>query len=247
MSLITLSATTVFDEPCTVTAKQVPSAVMVLPFPLTRSVDSLQSIVWSIPIPVMCVSPLLACAAGAPSTSAGSAIRQAAADRRSAFQPPAVMAVERTSWARSMAVLGWFCSQVRVLERVAAAACAPVQCPTMRWRVKAVAIAAVTAVVTVGGCAQTVGGTAHRAHPAVPDPDRSYGYVDDRCGLLEDNTIQEMLGAKNVVRPYSGAVCQYVLERDSGPNAGAAAPSTMIDVIFSWFETGSLDRERTLA
>jgi hypothetical protein len=116
----------------------------------------------------------------------------------------------------------------------------------MRWRVKAVAIAAVTAVVTVGGCAQTVGGTAHRAHPAVPDPDRSYGYVDDRCGLLEDNTIQEMLGAKNVVRPYSGAVCQYVLERDSGPNAGAAAPST-IDVIFSWFETGSLDRERTLA
>ena len=114
----------------------------------------------------------------------------------------------------------------------------------MRWRVKAVAIAAVTAVVTVGGCAQTVGGTAQRAHPAVPDPDRSYGYVDDRCGLLEDTSIQEMLGAENVVRPYSGAVCQYVLERDSGPNAGAAAPSTMIDVIFSWFETGSLDRER---
>src|SRR6476659_948434 len=98
-----------------------------------------------------------------------------------------------------MAVLGRFCSQVRVLERVAAAACAPVPCSTMRWRVKAVAIAAVTAVVTV-----------------------------DRCGLLEDNTIQEMLGAKNVVRPYSGAVCQYVLERDSGPNVGAAAPSTMI-------------------
>ena len=95
----------------------------------------------------------------------------------------------------------------------------------MRWRVKAVAIAAVTAVVTGAGCAQTVSGTAQRAHPAVPDPERSYGYVDNRCGLLEDNTIQEMLGAKNVVRPYSGAVCQYVLERDSGPNAGAAAPS----------------------
>jgi hypothetical protein len=100
--------------------------------------------------------------------------------------------------------------------------------------------------VTVAGCAQTVGGTAQRANPAVPDPDRSYGYVDDRCGLLEDTTIEEMLGAKNVVRPYSGAVCQYVLERDSGPQ-GAAASSTMIDVVFSWFETGSLDRERTLA
>ncbi len=107
----------------------------------------------------------------------------------------------------------------------------------MRWRVKAVAIAAVTAVVTVAGCSQTVSGTARRAHPTVPDPERSYGYVDDRCGLLADNTVQEMLGAENVVRPYSGAVCQYVLERNS----------TMIDVTFSWFETGNLDRERTLA
>lgn len=113
----------------------------------------------------------------------------------------------------------------------------------MRWRVKAVAIAAVTAVVTVAGCAQTVSGSAQRAHPAVPDPERSYGYVDNRCGLLEDSSIQEMLGADNVVRPYSGAVCQYVLERDSRSDAGA----TTIDVVFSWFETGSVDRERTLA
>ncbi|MFY9919411.1 MAG: DUF3558 domain-containing protein [Mycobacterium sp.] len=118
----------------------------------------------------------------------------------------------------------------------------------MRWRVKAVAIAAVTAVVTVAGCAQTVDGTARRARPAVPDPERSYGYVDNRCGLLEDSSIQEMLGADNVVRPYSGAVCQYVLERDSRSDAGAGAPpATTIDVVFSWFETGSVDRERTLA
>ena len=101
--------------------------------------------------------------------------------------------------------------------------------------------------VTVAGCSQTVSGTAQRAHPAVPDPERSYGYVDDRCGLLEDNSIQEMLGAENVVRPYSGAVCQYVLERDSGPMSAPVRLRRLIDVIFSWFETGSLDRERTLA
>ena len=76
----------------------------------------------------------------------------------------------------------------------------------------------------------------------MPDPERSYGYVDDRCGLLEDSSIQEMLGADNVVRPYSGAVCQYVLPT----RCRAGAPPT-IDVVFSWFETGSLDRERTLA
>ena len=102
--------------------------------------------------------------------------------------------------------------------------------------------------VTAAGCAQTVSGTAQRARPVVPDPERSYGYVDDRCGLLEDSSVQEMLGAENVVRPYSGAVCQYVLERDSGPDVGAGAPpATTIDVTFSWFETGNLDRERTLA
>jgi hypothetical protein len=116
----------------------------------------------------------------------------------------------------------------------------------MRWRVKAVAVAAVTAVVTGAGCAQTVSGSAQRATPSVPDPERSYGYVDNRCGLLEDSSIQEMLGADNVVRPYSGAVCQYVLERQAGTGIGAP-PGTVVDVVYSWFEAGSIDRERALA
>jgi hypothetical protein len=108
----------------------------------------------------------------------------------------------------------------------------------MRWRAKAVAIAAVTAMVTAAGCAQTVNGSAQRARDAVPDPERSYGYVDNRCGLLEDSSIQQMLGATNLVRPYSGAVCQYVLQRNG---------NATVDVVFSWFETGSIDRERNLA
>jgi hypothetical protein len=91
--------------------------------------------------------------------------------------------------------------------------------------------------VTVAGCSQTVSGTARRAPFAVPDPNRSYGYVDDRCGLLVDSSIQQAIGADHIVRPYSGAVCQYVLARGSA----------MVDVTFSWYETGSLDRERTLA
>ena len=115
----------------------------------------------------------------------------------------------------------------------------------MRWRVNQVAVAAVTAVVIVAGCSSTVSGTARRAQPDVPDPNRSYGYVDDRCGLLLDTSIQETLDAEHVVRPYSGAVCQYMLTRaETTPDVGA---ETTIDVTFSWFETGSLDRERTLA
>jgi hypothetical protein len=107
----------------------------------------------------------------------------------------------------------------------------------MHWRVNPVAVVAITAVMTVAGCSQTVSGTARPAQFAVPDPNRSYGYVDDRCGLLVDSSIQQTMGADHIVRPYSGAVCQYVLARGSG----------IVDVTFSWYETGGLDRERALA
>ena len=107
----------------------------------------------------------------------------------------------------------------------------------MRWRVNPVAVMAVIAVVAVAGCSQTVSGAARRAQSGVPDPTRSYGYVDDRCGLLVDSSIQQAIGADHIVRPYSGAVCQYVLARGSA----------MVDVTFSWYETGSLDRERALS
>lgn len=116
----------------------------------------------------------------------------------------------------------------------------------MRWRVKQIAAAAVTAAAIVAGCSSTVSGTARRADPGVLDPNRSYGYVDDRCGLLADSSVQETLAADHVVRPYSGAVCQYVLTRAATGSDGAGA-SQVIDVTFSWFETGSLDRERALA
>jgi hypothetical protein len=107
----------------------------------------------------------------------------------------------------------------------------------MSWRITAVAVAAVTLAAAVAGCSQTVSGTANRARPGVPDPNRSYGYVDNRCGLLQDSSVQHVFAADNVARPYSGAVCQYVLSRQS----------TTIDVTFSWFETGNLDREHALA
>jgi Protein of unknown function (DUF3558) len=110
----------------------------------------------------------------------------------------------------------------------------------MRWRDRycaAVAATAVIAAVAVAGCSSTVSGNAHRAQQGVPDPGRDYGYVDDRCGLLLDATVQQTLGADHIVRPYSGAVCQYVLVRGVDT----------IDVTFSWFETGTLDRERALA
>ena len=65
MSCDTVSATTVLDEPITVTAQQFPSAVTVFFVPLTIRVASLQSSTCSMPSPMTWVSPFLACAAGA--------------------------------------------------------------------------------------------------------------------------------------------------------------------------------------
>lgn len=60
------------------------------------------------------------------------------------------------------------------------------------------AFAAVIAVAAVAACSQTFGGTAERSRPRVPD--RSFGYVDGRCGLLYDDSIQQLLGANTVVK-----------------------------------------------
>lgn len=100
-----------------------------------------------------------------------------------------------------------------------------------------VPLLAVTALVAANGCSHTVGGTARQAPLGAAEPGRNYGYADNRCGLLDDSSVQTMVGAQEVVRPYSGAVCQYVLSRSP----------VMIDVTFSWFDTGSLGRERMLA
>lgn len=94
-----------------------------------------------------------------------------------------------------------------------------------------------SALMTAVGCSRTVTGSAQRAIDSGDASAHGYGYTDDRCGLLQDSTVQEIVGAEQLVRPYIGAVCQYVLMRQS----------TVIDVTFSWFETGNLERERGLA
>jgi hypothetical protein len=86
------------------------------------------------------------------------------------------------------------------------------------------------------GCSVTVAGTPQRVTEAAAS-EHGYGYANERCGLLSDVTVQGIVGSDKLVRPYSGAVCQYVLTRHS----------TFVDVVYSWFETGTLERERTLA
>lgn len=107
----------------------------------------------------------------------------------------------------------------------------------MKWRDLIVAVTIMAAVAGVDGCSRTVAGTPLRVTEQANADEHRYGYTDDRCGLLEDITVQQLVGADKVVRPYSGAVCQYILMKQSA----------VIDLTYSWFETGGLDRERELA
>ncbi|MDF2824177.1 MAG: hypothetical protein K0R68_1585, partial [Mycobacterium sp.] len=96
---------------------------------------------------------------------------------------------------------------------------------------------AVAAGMAVAGCSHTVGGSAQLAAPEAVEAGRNFGYIDNSCGRLADSTVQETIEADDIVRPYSGAVCQYVLSRGD----------SIVDATFSWFESGSLERERALA
>lgn len=96
---------------------------------------------------------------------------------------------------------------------------------------------AVTAGAAMTACSQTVDGNAQRSAAPHTEPGRNFGYVDDRCGMLTDTSVQDTISAQDVARPYSGAVCQYVLTRQSHT----------IDATFSWYATGTMDRERAVA
>jgi len=104
-------------------------------------------------------------------------------------------------------------------------------------RSAAAVVAATALAAAVAACSHTVVGVAERARATVPNPDRGYGFAGDRCGLLHDDAVSELLGATTMVKPFSGSVCQYVLSTDAG----------VVDVVFTWFELGSIERERDVA
>ncbi len=107
--------------------------------------------------------------------------------------------------------------------------------PTNGIQRRALAVTTVAALASVS-CSTVIDGTAQPATQAAGSQ-HSFGYVDDSCGLLVDTSVQQILGADEIARIYSGTVCQYVSVRDHAS----------IDVVFSWFPSGRLPREREVA
>ena len=211
---------------------------MLLPVPTTISVESLQSRVWMMPWPVMWVSPFFACAAGAAATSvAENATTLTASDAPDALQPTVVPFA--TTSPRSA------CARLYVAE-----------CCRVGRSLRPLSLGSVCTL-----CVGRSDGAPRRSSRRQPR--------DGRCGVHADRRRRRRTGRvrpcptrtaatdtsttaagcctttrsricwapSSMVKPFSGAVCQYVLSTDAG----------VVDVVFTWFDTGSIDRERDVA
>ena len=110
-------------------------------------------------------------------------------------------------------------------------------------RAYAAVIGALSALVLVTGCSQTVEGTAARAGagdvPRNNDSERQYPNLLKECDVLTEDILAETVGADplDIQSTFVGAVCRWQ----------AANPAGLVDITRFWFEQGSLDHERQIA
>lgn len=107
----------------------------------------------------------------------------------------------------------------------------------------ALGAAALSAVLVVSGCAQTVSGTAVKAGSgSVPRNDNSaqqYPNLLKECEVLTTDILAKTVGADplDIQSTFVGAVCRWQ----------AANPAGLVDITRFWYEQGSLDNERKVA
>ena len=107
----------------------------------------------------------------------------------------------------------------------------------------ALGAAALSAVLAVSGCAQTVSGTAVKAGSgSVPRNDNSaqqYPNLLKECEVLTTDILAKTVGADplDIQSTFVGAVCRWQ----------AANPAGLVDITRFWYEQGSLDNERKTA
>lgn len=104
------------------------------------------------------------------------------------------------------------------------------------------AVAAVSALAVLSGCAKTVGGTAMKAGSGPRGGENSakqYPNLLKECDVLTTDVLAKTVGADplDIQSTFVGAVCRWQ----------AANPAGLIDITRFWYEEGSLDEERKVA
>ena len=112
----------------------------------------------------------------------------------------------------------------------------------MRRRLAAGALAASLAPAALGGCAQTVGGTAIKAGSGPARGENSaeqYPNLLKECDVLTADILAKTVGADplDIQSTFVGAICRWQ----------ALNPAGLVDITRFWFEQGSLDNERKVA
>jgi len=120
--------------------------------------------------------------------------------------------------------------------------CSPAGQPPRRRAVEA-ALAALTALAVLTGCAQTVGGTALKTGSGPTQRNdksaKEYPNLLKECDVLTADVLAKTVGADplDIQSTFVGAVCRWQ----------AANPAGLIDITRLWYEQGSLDNERKVA
>jgi hypothetical protein len=105
------------------------------------------------------------------------------------------------------------------------------------------ALAALSALAVLTGCAQTVDGTAMKTGSGSTQRNdkssKEYPNLLKECDVLTSDVLAKTVGADplDIQSTFVGAVCRWQ----------AANPAGLIDITRMWFEQGSLDNERTVA
>ncbi|MGB0969872.1 MAG: DUF3558 domain-containing protein [Mycobacterium sp.] len=114
---------------------------------------------------------------------------------------------------------------------------------TLARRALVCATAALTGLVMLTGCTQTVDGVAAKSGsgevPRNNDSQRRYPNLLKECDVLTEDVLAETVGADplDIQSTFVGAVCRWQ----------AANPAGLVDITRFWFELGSLDNERKVS
>lgn len=102
-----------------------------------------------------------------------------------------------------------------------------------RRRVVRAVLSVAAATLLLAGCGNTITGTALPAGAVGTNED--FRNLLTECDAVNDQQIAEAVGGSSIERGFFGAICRW----DVGGTAGN------VKVTFNWFETGSLDVERS--
>ncbi|TXI42132.1 MAG: DUF3558 domain-containing protein [Mycobacterium sp.] len=118
-----------------------------------------------------------------------------------------------------------------------------VSAPVTVRRVAATALATLSVLAVVAGCAKTVDGSAMKAGSGSTSRNdnsaRQYPNLLKECDVLTSDVLAKTVGADplDIQSTFVGAVCRWQ----------AANPAGLIDITRMWFEQGSLANERKIA